>query len=39
VTRSRPDSAEKERFREIQSMFKNLTGRDLDVRARPADDG
>jgi len=33
------DSAEKERFRQIQSTFKSLTGRDLDVRARPAGDG
>ncbi len=33
------DSADKERFRQIQSTFKTLTGRDLDVRARPADDG
>lgn len=33
------DSAEKERFRQIQSTFKSLTGRDLDVRTRPAGDG
>jgi hypothetical protein len=33
------DAADKERFRQIQSTFKSLTGRDLDVRARPADDG
>lgn len=33
------DAAEKERFRQIQSTFKTLTGRDLDVRARPAGDG
>jgi hypothetical protein len=33
------DSADKERFRQIQSTFKSLTGRDLDVRARPADNG
>lgn len=33
------DAAEKERFRQIQSTFKSLTGRDLDLRARPAADG
>jgi energy-coupling factor transporter ATP-binding protein EcfA2 len=33
------DSADKERFRQIQSTFKSLTGRDLDVRARPAGEG
>lgn len=33
------DAAEKQRFRQIQSTFKSLTGRDLDVRARPAGDG
>ena len=33
------DFADKERFRQIQSTFKTLTGRDLDVRARPAGDG
>jgi hypothetical protein len=33
------DSAEKGRFRQIQSTFKSLTGRDLDVRARPVGDG
>jgi energy-coupling factor transporter ATP-binding protein EcfA2 len=33
------DSEDKERFRQIQSTFKTLTGRDLDVRARPADEG
>jgi hypothetical protein len=33
------DAADKERFRQIQSTFKSLTGRDLDVRARPAGDG
>jgi hypothetical protein len=33
------DSAEKGRFRQIQSTFKSLTGRDLDVRARPAGEG
>jgi energy-coupling factor transporter ATP-binding protein EcfA2 len=33
------DSAEKERFRQIQATFRTLTGRDLDVRARPAGDG
>ena len=31
------DTQEKERFREIQAMFRSLSGgRDLDVRARPA---
>jgi energy-coupling factor transporter ATP-binding protein EcfA2 len=33
------DFQEKERFRQIQSTFRSLTGRGLDVRARPADDG
>jgi energy-coupling factor transporter ATP-binding protein EcfA2 len=33
------DSAEKERFQQIQTTFKSLTGRDLDVRARPAGEG
>jgi hypothetical protein len=33
------DSADKERFQQIQSTFKILTGRDLDVRARPAAEG
>lgn len=33
------DFADKERFRQIQLTFKSLTGRDLDVRARPAADG
>ena len=33
------DAADKGRFRQIQSTFKSLTGRDLDVQARPADDG
>jgi energy-coupling factor transporter ATP-binding protein EcfA2 len=33
------DFQEKERFRQIQSTFRSLTGRDLDVRARPADNG
>lgn len=34
-------SSDQRRFREIQATFKGLTGRDLDVRARPAlpDDG
>jgi energy-coupling factor transporter ATP-binding protein EcfA2 len=33
------DFREKERFRQIQSTFRSLTGRDLEVRARPAGDG
>jgi energy-coupling factor transporter ATP-binding protein EcfA2 len=33
------DSAEKERFRRVQSTFRSLTGRGLDVRARPSADG
>jgi len=33
------DFHDKERFRQIQSTFRSLTGRSLDVRARPADDG
>jgi energy-coupling factor transporter ATP-binding protein EcfA2 len=33
------DFQEKERLRQIQSTFQSLTGRGLDVRARPADDG
>jgi hypothetical protein len=33
------DFQEKEHFRQIQSTFKSLTGRGLDVRARPASDG
>lgn len=33
------DAAHKERFRQIQSTRKSLTGRDLDLRARSAADG
>jgi hypothetical protein len=33
------DFQERQRFREIRSTFRTLTGRDLDVRARPTDDG
>jgi energy-coupling factor transporter ATP-binding protein EcfA2 len=33
------DSAGKDRFQQVQATFKSLTGRELDVRVRPAGDG